>query len=153
MGRTGLFMGHGVLRYFKQHFKEIGAPIEWTTEAWHRVGTTNYEAIIRNILDGKPDALVIGSYGEDVRHFIAQAKSNGLFDKMAVFGWFTYDMTGDMERMVPEGMWSLARGGPFNHLASKFPQAKRFVDKQVKQFGTYPNGFSICCYDSIIAWR
>jgi branched-chain amino acid transport system substrate-binding protein len=145
--------GHGVLRGFKQHFNEIGGSIEWTTEAWHRVGTIDYKRIIKKILDGKPDALVIGSYGEDVRYFITQAKSYGLFKKIAVFGWFTYDMTGDMGRMVPEGMWNLARGGPFNYLASKFPQTKIFVDKFVKQFDTYPNGYTICCYDSIIAWR
>jgi branched-chain amino acid transport system substrate-binding protein len=145
--------GHGVLLNFKQHFEEIGAPIDWTTEAWHPVGTTDFKAIIQRILDGKPDALVIGSYGEDVRHFTLQAKSHGLFDKVAVFGWFTYNMTGDMGRMVPEGMWSLARGGPFNYLAEKVPQAKSFVDKFVKQFDAYPNGFTICLYDSLIAWR
>lgn len=145
--------GHGVLQNFKQHFEEIGAPIEWTTEAWHRLGTSDYRAIIRQVLDGKPDALVIGSYGEDVRHFTIQAKSYGLFDKLATFGWFTYNMTGDMGHMVPEGMWSLARGGPFNHLADKFPQTKRFVEKLVEQYDVYPDGFTICCYDSFLAWR
>ena len=145
--------GHGVLRNFKQHFKEIGAPIDWTTVAWHPLGTTDFKVIIRSILDSKPDALVIGSYGEDVRHFTIQAKSHGLFDKVAVFGWFTYNMTGDMGRMVPEGMWSLARGGPFNHLAGKVPQAKSFVDKFVEQFDAYPNGYTICLYDSLIAWQ
>ena len=145
--------GHGVLRNFKQHFEEIGTPIKWTTEAWHKVGTTDYEAVIQEILDGNPDALVIGSWGEDVRHFTIQAKSHGLFDKMAVFGWFTYNMTGDMGRMVPEGMWNLARGGPFNHLADKVPQAKSFVDKFVEQFDEYPNGYTISCYDSLTAWH
>ena len=145
--------GHGVLRNFKQHFKEIGVPIDWTTEAWHPLGTTDFKVIIRQILDGNPDALVIGSYGEDVRHFTIQAEAHGLFDEVAVFGWFTYNMTGVMGRMVPEGMWSLARGGPFNYLAEKVPQAKSFVDKFVKQFDAYPNGYTICLYDSLIAWR
>ena len=144
--------GHGVLRNFKLHFEEIGAPIEWTTEAWHPLGTTDYEAIIRQILDAKPDALVIGSWGEDVRHFIIQAKPQGLFDKVGVFGWFTYDMTGDIGRKVPTGMWSLARGGPFNYLSDKFPQTKKFVDRLVEQFDAYPNGYTICFYDSMIAW-
>jgi branched-chain amino acid transport system substrate-binding protein len=145
--------GHGVLEGFKQHFAEIGSPIEWTDEIWHPLGTTDYNAIIRKIALGKPDALVIGSYGEDVRHFTKQAKSRALFEKMAVFGWFTYNMTGDMGRLVPEGMWSLARGGPFNYLADKFSQAKGFVNKFKKQFNAYPNGYTICLYDSMIAWR
>ena len=145
--------GYGVLRYFKQHFEEIGSPIEWTTEAWHPLGNTEYETIIRQVLDGNPEALVIASYGEDVRQFTVQAKSHGLFEKMAVFGWFTYDMTGDMGRSVPEGMWCLSRGGPFNYLAEKFPQTKSFVKNLAEQFDTYPNGFTICCYDSMLAWR
>jgi len=144
--------GRDVLRNFKQHFKEIGVPIQWTTEAWHPLGATDYHAIIRQILDGKPDALVIGSWGEDVRRFIIQAKPYGLFDKMAVFGWFTYPITTDVGRMLPEGMWDLSRG-PFNYLAEKFPQTRGFVDKMVQQFNAYPNGFTICCYDSILAWR
>jgi len=144
--------GRDVLRNFKQHFKEIGATIEWTTEAWHPLGATDYETIIRQILDGKPDALVIGSWGEDVRQFILQAKPHGLFDKMAIFGWFTYDIGGETGRLLPEGMWSLSRG-PFNYLADKYPQAKDFVDKFAKQFDAYPNGFTVCCYDSFIAWR
>jgi len=78
--------GRDLLRHFKQHFKEIGAPITWTTEGWHPVGSTDYQAILRQIMDGKPSALVIGSYGEDARRLIQQAKPKGLFDKMAVFG-------------------------------------------------------------------
>ncbi|MFC1884561.1 ABC transporter substrate-binding protein [Thermodesulfobacteriota bacterium] len=145
--------GRSVLRDFKYHFEKIGAPIEWTAEAWHPLGTTDYKAIIRQIQDGNPDALVIGSWGEDVRNFIIQAKSQGLFDKVAIFGWFTYNMTGDMGRIVPAGMWNLARGGPFNHLADKFPQSKNFVKRFAKKFNVYPNGYTICCYDSMIAWR
>ena len=102
---------------------------------------------------GKPDTLVISSWGEDVRHFIKQAKAKGLFDQIAVFGWFTYDMTADIGHEVPEGMWCLARGGPFNYLESKYPVAGKFVQKSNEQFKAYPNGYTICTYDSLIAWK
>ncbi len=144
--------GREVLQYFKQHFEAIGTQIKWTTEAWHQLGTTDFKAIIQRILDGKPDALVIGSWGEDVRNLIIQAKPFGLFEKVAVFGWFTYPVTTDLGHILPDGVWDLSRG-PFNYLAEKFPQAKRFVTKFTEKFDTYPNGFTICCYDSMLAWR
>ena len=143
--------GREVLRYFKEHFREIGAPIEWTTEAWHRLGDTDFEEIIPQILEGKPDALVIALWGEDIRNFTMQAKPHGLFDKMAVFGWFSL-IPGEMGNLLPEGIWDLSRG-PFNYLAKKYPQTRRFVDGYFKQFGAYPYGFTICCYDSMTAWR
>ena len=145
--------GHNILRNFKQQFKNIGASIKWTTESWHPLGTTDFNPSIKQILDGKPDALVISLWGNDVRYFTLQAMPHTLFDKMAIFGWFTYDMTGDMGHLIPDGMWNLARGGPFNYLAEKHPQTRRFVNNFAEKFNTYPNGFTICCYDSLIAWK
>ena len=143
--------GHDVLRFFKQHFKEIGVPIEWAVEAWHPLGTTDFTAIIKQIVDARPDALVMASWGEDVRHFVKQAKPSGLFNQMAAFGWFSL-ISGGSDHILPEGIWTLSRG-PFNYLAAKHPQAKVFVHRFAKQFGTYPLGFTICCYDSLIAWQ
>ena len=143
--------GHEVLRYFKQHFQEIGVPIDWAIEAWHPVGTTDYAALIKQIADAKPDALIVASWGEDVRHFVKQAKPSGLFNQMAVFGWFSL-ISGESERILPEGIWTLSRG-PFNYLAAKHPRAKEFVRRFVEQFGVYPLGFTVCCYDSLIAWQ
>jgi branched-chain amino acid transport system substrate-binding protein len=144
--------GRDVLKDFKYQFSEMGTTLKWTTEAWHPLGTVDFAPIIRKIMDGKPDALVIGSYGEDVKYFITQSKKQGLFEKLAVFGWFTYDMGNELGKLVPNGMWSLARGGPFNYLAEKYPKSARFADQLFKVNGSYPNGYTICCYDSLIAW-
>ena len=144
--------GHEVLRHFKQHFEEIGAPIEWTTEAWHPLGTTDYEEIIAQVKRGVPEALVIGSWGADARRFVLQADRAGLLEHTAVFAWFTYEVKGEMGRWLPKGAWILSRG-PFNYLAEKYPQTRRFVDNFAAQYDTYPNGFTVCCYDSLLAWR
>ena len=142
--------GREVFRYFKEHFEEIDAPVDWVIEAWHPLDSGEYGALIRRIMDAKPDALLVASWGEDMLHFVKQAKPYGLFDKMAAFGWFFF-MSGDTERLLPEGAWTLTRA-PFNYLAEKYPQTKRFVEKFSAEFGTYPIGFTICCYDSLIAW-
>lgn len=143
--------GRDVMKYFKQHFAEIGAPIEWSVEAWHPVGAGDFEDSIRKIMDTKPDALILASYGEDLRHFIQQASPRGLFDRMVVFGWFSL-LPGDTTHFLPNGIWTLSRG-PFRYLAQKYPQTRRFVDNYHKQFNGFPQGFTICTYDSFIAWQ
>jgi branched-chain amino acid transport system substrate-binding protein len=145
--------GREILTDFKKQFASIGRSLQWTTEAWHPLGTTEYDAIISKILAGRPDALLIASWGQDAEKLLAQAKRRELFDKIAVFGWFTYDMTGELGRIVPNGMWGVARGGPFNYLAQKYPLAKKLNDDLITRTGAYPNGFSICCFDAFLAWQ
>lgn len=143
--------GRDVNRFFKQYFEEIGAPIEWTFEAWHPVGATEYTDAIDSIIESKPDALVVATWGEDLRHFTLQARTRRLFENMAVFGWFSM-ISGVSERMLPEGIWKISRG-PFNYLAERHPQTRSFVDAFVRAYDTYPLDFTICCYDSMLAWR
>ena len=145
------FWGRDILASFKKHFEEIGAPIEWTAEIWHPLGTKNYEEGIKRVIDTKPEALVVATWGEDLRYFLQQAKAAGLFDKMAVLGWFSI-ISGKPERVLPEGIWKISRG-PFNYLADKYPQTKTFVENYTQQFSTSPLGFTVCGYDSILAWR
>ncbi|WP_319408055.1 ABC transporter substrate-binding protein [uncultured Desulfosarcina sp.] len=143
--------GHDIFGFFKEHFENIGAPVEWAAEVWHPLGTKDFTKNIKHLIDARPDALIVATWGEDLRHFIRQAKTSGLFNKMAAFGWFSL-ISEDAEHMLPEGIWNVSRG-PFNYLADKHPQTKRFVREFVRQYNTYPLGFTICCYDSLLAWR
>lgn len=121
------------------------------TEEWNPLGATAYKASIQRIIDSKPDALVVAVWGEDLRLFLAQAKGTGLFDKMAAFGWFSI-ISGQSERTLPEGIWKVSRG-PCNFLAAKHPRARAFLDAFTRQHRTYPFDFTVCCYDSLLAWR
>ena len=143
--------GRDVFEFFQQNFEAIGFPIHWTARIWHPLGAKNYDEAIKRIIDNKPEALIVATWGEDLRRFIRQAKSSDLFAKMAVFGWFSI-ISGESERTLPEGIWKISRG-PFNYLANKYPQTQSFVRQFARQFNTYPLGFSICCYDSLLAWR
>ena len=143
--------GHDILGFFKQHFKQIGSPIEWVVECWHPLGTEDFSENIKRIIAAKPEALVVATWGEDLQRFVRQAKTENLFDHMATFGWFSM-ISGKSEKILPEGIWKISRG-PFNYLAEKYPQTKEFVEKFARQYNTCPLGYSICCYDSLLAWK
>lgn len=141
--------GREVFRYFEHHFREIGSPIQWVTEAWHPLDHRDYAGFISRILAASPDALVIASWGEDMRRFVEQARPYHLFEKMAAFGWF---MTEDGGHLLPEGTWTVTRA-PFNYLSEKYPQTKAFVSRFKARFAEYPIGFTICSYDALLAWK
>jgi branched-chain amino acid transport system substrate-binding protein len=143
--------GYEVLHFFKQNFKHIGVSIEWKAEIWHPLGGKDFSDSIQQIMAAKPDALIIASWGEDLRHFMLQARPSGMFEKMATFGWFSL-LAGDSEHMLPEGIWKISRA-PFNYLAEKHAQAGTFVKKFHERYNTFPLGFTVCCYDSFLAWR
>lgn len=143
--------GRDVLGFFKQYFDDIDAPIEWATEVWHPLGATEYTDAIKRIIESRPDALVVATWGEDLRHFMRAAEAVKLFDNMAAFGWFS-TFSGAEERIFPEGIWKISRG-PFNYLATKYPQTRAFVEKFHDLYDTYPLGFTIACYDSLLAWQ
>ena len=145
------FWGHDILNSFKKYFQEMQAPIEWTAEVWHPLGAPEYGWAIARIMASKPDALVVATWGEDLRHFVQQAKGSHLFDQMATFGWFSM-ISGVAEKTLPEGIWKISRG-PFNYLSGKYPLAREFINRFAKKYQTYPLDFSICAYDSLRAWR
>ena len=136
--------GRDVFGFFNKYFEEIGAPVEWVDEIWHPLGEKHFDNIAQRIMTGKPDALVVASWGEDLRHFIQTVKPSGLFEKIPSFGWFSM-ISGETERTLPEGIWKISRG-PFNYLSEQFPQTRTFVDEFAKKFNTYPLGFSVCCF-------
>ena len=143
--------GRNVLGFFKQHFRTIGADIQWTAEVWHPLGAVDYGRQVEQLIASRPDALVVGTWGKDLRHFLREAKRQGLFDKMAAFGWFSV-ISDTSERTLPEGIWRVSRG-PCNYLSVKHPQTKTFLERFTGQHHAYPLDFTVCCYDSLLAWR
>ncbi|MCP5158320.1 MAG: ABC transporter substrate-binding protein [Gammaproteobacteria bacterium] len=142
--------GREVMGYFREYFEALGTPIEWTAEVWHPLGATDYGAGIQRIIASKPDALIVATWGEDLRYFIREAQKHDLFGRMAAFGWFSI-IPESNERLLPEGIWEISRG-PFNYLAGKYPQAKAFVERYNRYTGAFPLEFTIGCYDSLHAW-
>ena len=143
--------GRGILGFFKAHVQQIGAPIEWAVEIWHPLGAVAYDPYVAQLIASQPDALVVATWGEDLRHFLRAAKSRELFDKMPAFGWFSL-ISDASERTLPEGIWNISRG-PCNYLAEKHAQARHFLERFSQRYQDYPLDFTVCCYDSLLAWH
>lgn len=143
--------GRDVLGFFKKYFESIGAPITWTAEVWHPLGTKDYTKQIQQVITSQPEALVVATWGEDLQRFLKQAKAQDLFGKMAAFGWFSM-IADESDRILPEGIWKISRG-PLDYLSQKYPQTRAMIQGVYQQYQIYPLDFSICTYDSLLAWR
>ncbi|WP_022667008.1 ABC transporter substrate-binding protein [Desulfospira joergensenii] len=143
--------GRDVMGFFKQYFETIGSPITWAAEVWHPLGARDYKEAIQKVIASRPEALVVATWGEDLRHFLRQAKAVDLFKKTAAFGWFSI-VADESDRILPEGIWKISRG-PLDYLSKKYPGTRDLIQKFFKQYQIYPLDFSICCYDSLLAWH
>lgn len=143
--------GHRMLKAFKKNLKDMNVNVQFVKELWHGLDEKNFMPYIQNLLVAKPEALFLGSWGEDIKIFILQAKSTRLFNSIAVFGMIYHDTAVALGKDLPKGVWGFSRA-PFYYLSEKFPMAKTFTEKYHSKFNTYPGGFSICGYDSFLAW-
>ena len=143
------FWGREVFNYYQQHFADLGAPIEWKVQFWHPLGAPDFKPMIQGIIEAGPEALVITSWGDDLQRFIDQARTYGLFERMAIFGLVLPD-TPQVD--IPDGIWSMSRA-PYKYLCDKYPQTKLFAERFYERYNYHPSGFTICSYDAVLAWR
>lgn len=141
--------GREIFGFFQQQFAALGSPIEWKVQVWHPVNNPDFKPMIQEILEAKPEALLMASWGEDLKRFIDQARPSGLFERMAILGLLMPDSS---QVDIPDGIWSLSRA-PSHYLADKYPQTEVFVKRFYERYQTYPSGFTICAYDAMLAWR
>ncbi|MDC7224354.1 MAG: ABC transporter substrate-binding protein [Spirochaetales bacterium] len=143
--------GYGVYDTFIKSFEQIGVEIEMVSSQWHPLGTDDFTTIVDNILEAKPEMLLLGSYGEDVVLFYETAQERGLFDEIKVFGRFPETISEQVGTDIPEGIWVPARA-PFKYLYNNHEEAKAFIEEFRRRSGSYPLLSTLSSYDALLAW-
>ena len=70
-----------MLNHYKSHIKRTGMKKEIFFERWHKLDTSDFNPLIDELLAQKPEALILGTWGEDLMRFYTQANKKGLFKK------------------------------------------------------------------------
>ena len=126
--------------------------IEVVSEAWPKLGTTDFTSHITKILSAKPDLLIAGVWGGDYVAFYKQALRYGLFDKMKVattlaFGGYPHAIGKDH----PEGVLAGVHAN-YHFLypaGERWPINKSFVERYHKRWNEYPSFESDGAYVSL----
>ena len=76
--------GRNVHEHFMLAYQKLVPGATAVSEAWPKLGTTDFTPHITKLLSDKPDVLICGVWGGDYVAFYKQALRYGLFDKMKV---------------------------------------------------------------------
>ncbi|MFL5407856.1 MAG: ABC transporter substrate-binding protein [Myxococcales bacterium] len=112
------------------------------SEAWPKLGSTDFTPHITKTLAQKPDLLVTSLWGGDYVSFYKQALQHGVFSKMKVA---TTLALGSAPHAIgkdhPEGVLSGVHANyHFTYPAgNRWPLNKQFVEKYHAKFNEYPN--------------
>ncbi len=140
-----------LLNHYKSHIRKTGMKKEIVFERWHKMDTLDFTSLIDELLAQKPEALILGTWGEDLMRFYTQANKKGFFKVIPSIGHFSLSHSIRSKEEIPVGVWGYSRG-PFHHLADRYALASEFTKEYLEAYGLYPNGFGVTSYDSFLAW-
>ena len=144
--------GRNVHEHFMLAFQKLVPGSTSVSEAWPKLGTTDFTPHITKLISDAPDLLICGVWGGDYVAFYKQALRYGLFDKMKVattlaFGGQPHAIGKDH----PEGVLAGCHANYFfTHPGNgRWPINDSFVARYYKRWNEYPSFESDGAYTSL----
>jgi branched-chain amino acid transport system substrate-binding protein len=134
--------GRNAFDHFRIVMKKMVPGAETVSEAWPKLGTTDFSSHITETIAAKPDLLAISVWGGDYVAFYKQALRYGMFDKMHVASMIAFGVAPHaIGKDHPEGIIAGVHSNyHFTYPGGdKWPYNKTFVEKYHKRFNEYPN--------------
>jgi branched-chain amino acid transport system substrate-binding protein len=134
--------GRNAFDHFSLVTKKLIPNAQKVSEAWPKLGTTDFTPHITNAVGAKPDLLVTSLWGGDYVAFYKQALRYGVYDKMKVATTLGLGATpAAIGKDHPEGIIGGVHANyHFTYPpANRWPLNKTFVEKYHAKFNEYPN--------------
>jgi branched-chain amino acid transport system substrate-binding protein len=134
--------GRNAFDHFNIVMDKLVGNVEMVSEAWPKLGTTDFAAHITKTISSKPDLLFTSVWGGDYVAMYKQMVGYGLYDKMKVattlaFGVVPHALGKDHPEGIVAGVHSNYH---FTHApANSAAQNKEFVTKYLARWKEYPN--------------
>jgi branched-chain amino acid transport system substrate-binding protein len=134
--------GRNAFDHFGIVFKKLLPHSEVVSEAWPKLGTTDFSAHISKTIAAKPDLLVTSVWGGDYVAMYKQALQYGLYEKMKVATTLALGVAPHaLGKDHPEG---IIAGVHANYhftvpAGNRWPPNKTFVEKYLARWKEYPN--------------
>ena len=134
--------GRNAFDHFRIVMKKMVPGAETVSEAWPKLGTTDFSSHITKTIAAKPDLLAISVWGGDYVAFYKQALRYGLFDKMKVATTLAMGVAPHaIGKDHPEGVLSGVHSNYYFTYpgGDRWPLNKVFVQRYYKRWNEYPN--------------
>ncbi len=116
------------------------------------LGTTDFSSALSQAQAAKPDVLVITEFGKDMVNALNQAAQFGLTKSTKILVPLADEY---MAKGTGDNFANVVTTAPFywQYQASKYPEAKIFVDNFVKKYGVPPSNGAECAYVDMYQWK
>ncbi|HTS23323.1 MAG TPA: ABC transporter substrate-binding protein [Casimicrobiaceae bacterium] len=134
--------GRNAFDHFGIIMKKLLPKSEVVSEAWPKLGTTDFSSHITKTISAKPDLLVSSVWGGDYVAMYKQALQYGLFDKMKVATTLALGTAPHaLGKDHPEGVIGGCHANYFFTfpVGDRWPDNKTFVEKYHARWKEYPN--------------
>jgi branched-chain amino acid transport system substrate-binding protein len=134
--------GRNAFDHFSIIMKKLLPKAENVSEAWPKLGTTDFSSHITKTISAKPDLLISSVWGGDYVAMYKQALQYGLFDKMKVATTLALGTAPHaLGKDHPEGVIGGCHANYFFTFPAgdRWPDNKTFVEKYYKRWKEYPN--------------
>ena len=134
--------GRNAFDHFSIIMKKLMPKAQTVSEAWPKLGTTDFSSHITKTISEKPDLLISSVWGGDYVAIYKQALHYGLFDKMKVATTLALGTAPHaLGKDHPEGVIGGCHANYFFTfpVGDRWPDNKTFVEKYYKRWKEYPN--------------
>ena len=134
--------GRNAFDHFSIIMKKLMPKAQTVSEAWPKLGTTDFSSHITKTISEKPDLLISSVWGGDYVAMYKQALQYGLFDKMKVATTLALGTAPHaLGKDHPEGVIGGCHANYFFTFPAgdRWPDNKTFVEKYYKRWKEYPN--------------
>jgi branched-chain amino acid transport system substrate-binding protein len=134
--------GRNAAEHFTLAAERLLPGSQTVSEAWPKLGTTDFSSHITKILSAQPDLLFTSVWGGDYVAFYKQALRYGLFDKMKVATTLALGVAPHaIGKDHPEGVLAGVHSNYYFTYpgGDRWPLNKSFVQRYFKRWNEYPN--------------
>jgi len=134
--------GRNAFDHYSVVTKKLLPKAEVVSEAWPKLGTTDFSSHITKTISAKPDLLVSSVWGGDYVALYKQALQYGLFDKMKVATTLALGVAPHaIGKDHPEGVLTGVHSNYYFTFPAgdSWPENKTFVANYYKRWKEYPN--------------
>jgi branched-chain amino acid transport system substrate-binding protein len=132
--------GHQSWEYFQAELKKLQPDAQFlpvSQQAFPKLGNEDFNTFITRILDARPDALWISTWGGDLVTLVRQGRQQGLWNIPSFMELgAAMEVLETLGSEMPAGIWV---GTRYWFLEPKTPTNQRFVDAFFKRFKHYPS--------------
>jgi branched-chain amino acid transport system substrate-binding protein len=129
--------GHSIADATWNNLKKLNSKVQLLGESWWKVGESDFAPYISQIINAKPDFLIVATGGAGMTNFQKAAKITGLNQRIPFYQHtaIEHSILESLGQNAPEGVYGTST---YFFYYPETPENKAFVEEYMRIYGKYP---------------